>query len=318
MLRLLSPFHYCNPSSKRLFLSQCWRTEVQWDAASKGTAWRHKSNTKHMLCRCPLEKPVDFRGLSFQPAQFPSLPTMASALVHRVGGWVAEERASGTASITASNCLFFYLVYASMWQKGPFLKLSIYFNTKQWWDIPASYSITYIFSCCKKNTGGDWGSCCHRKTGRDQGSCWSLPVTGGLELMSCSPHGWQKYCLNSRVGDALYGELLYLLSPGVGGDCGALSLLFGWWETTSYGWSWGVKPMLYLLQGTFLAVDLAFLGAGAQIPERRKVSTMCLKCQWLAFTFSSAEHMSLFGEGHTSLDGVLVPNTGGPKCCTGL
>lgn len=36
-------------------------------------------------------------------------------------------------------------------------------------------------------------------------------------------------------GCSLWGaESVYLLSPGVGGHCSALSLLCGLWETTSY------------------------------------------------------------------------------------
>lgn len=221
---------------------------------------------------------------------------------------MVEDRACGTASITASNCFFIYLGQASVWQKGSFLKLSIYFSIKQWWDIHASYLIAYIFSCCKRSTGGD------------QGSCWSHTVNNGVDLMSCCLCGWQKHRLNSSGGCSLLGaKSMYLLSPGVGGDCCALSLLCGLRETTSYNWSWEIKSVLHLLQGTFLAVDLAFLGAGAQTLERRKFLMMCLKCQWCAFTFSNAEPMGVFwGSTHIIKWGLLVPSSGRPKCCVGL
>lgn len=158
----------------------------------KGAAWQHKSNTKHVLCRCPLEKPVGSWGLRVQFALLSSL-TCPPWLQHWYpgGAWVTEDRTCGTASVTASNCFFIYLVQASIWQKCSLLTRHIYFTMKQQWDIPARYLITYIFSCCKNSTGGD------------QGSYWSPTVIGGLELMSCSPYGCQKCHLNSRVGSTV-------------------------------------------------------------------------------------------------------------------
>lgn len=159
----------------------------------KGTVCQHKmkSNTEHVLCRCPLGKPVDSWGLSFQLAQFPSLTCPPWLQCWYPGGRLSGRGQGMWKSLNHS--LWLLLVQASTWKKGPVLKPSIYFSTKQWWDIPASYLTTYIFSCCKRSTGGD------------QGSCWSHTVNGGMELISCPPQngeGWQKQHLNSRVGDA--------------------------------------------------------------------------------------------------------------------
>lgn len=91
----------------------------------------------------------------------------------------------------------------------------------------------------QKNTGGDQGSCCSRKTGRDQGSCWSLPVTGGLELMSCSPHGWQKCCCHPEWG-------MLLMQSRVPVPAQPRS---GWWL-------WCPQPALWLLGNNQLWLKL--------------------------------------------------------------
>lgn len=91
MLRLLSPFHYCNPSSKRLYLSQFWRTKVQWDATSKRCCLAAQVKQKAYVCRCPLEKPEDPWGLRVQLAQLPSL-TCPPWLQHWYPGGIEWQR----------------------------------------------------------------------------------------------------------------------------------------------------------------------------------------------------------------------------------
>lgn len=141
-----------------------------------------------------------------------------------------------------------------------------------------------------------------------KGSHWNCTVIDGL--MSCSPHGWQKFCLNSGVGDAPYGEQSlctcsaqeWVVTPvpstcSVAGrkqptmtEAEGLNPCFTFHKVRFQQWIW-----------LFLVLGHRFQGGG-----------MGLKCQWGTFIFRSAEHMYVFGERHTSLNGVCWCHGKGP------